>query len=338
MTDPMAAPLSLFQWGREDTTAKGTAVAATKRMVADSLSFEEAEVVVRPQIAKGLMIDNPGNELVVVRGTRWRASGPFAFDEFHRWLEMAIIECVTPTGSDPYTWTHTHNPAANAQIPTYTLQRRISDGTNHVDSRVPGAMLETLTVSGDANGIVRYEAGGFGRRVENSAITSVSHPTIEIPPYAASKVYLDPAWASLGSTQLTGPNGVLNWSFTIRSGAAMPQIAAARTDLDYVIPVRNGRSIGVDFRARVMIATDSGQMATERTAAEAQALRALQLQFDGTQSRAMTFKALLKHTRGSLYRVDESDGIGVFDLDLVTSTDATNAFGTVLVNKTNETP
>lgn len=339
MPDPALAPLDIFQWGREDTTAKGTAVAATKIMVADRVVWTPQDLVVRPQLAKGLMWDNPGNEVVTMKGARWTARGPFTFEQFHRWLEMAIVQCVTPTGTDPYTWVFTHDPTAAGQVASYTMQRRFSDGSNTIDQRIAFATLETLTLRGRENALIEYEASGFARPIETSAITAgQALPTIINAPFAASKLYLDPAYASLGSTQLTGGNTVLDWEITIRSGAVPIPGAEARSDLSFTGVYRSARRMGVDFRATMLVATNSGQYATEKTAAEAQSLRALRLQFGGASSRDLKIDALLKYRAGSLYELDESDGLKVVGLDLVSATDATNALVATLVNKTNETP
>lgn len=335
----MTYPLTLVQWGREDTTTKGTGVAATKKMVVESMTWQEQDAVTRPRIARGLMLDNPGNELVTMRGTTWTAAGPFAFDEFHRWLEMAIKQCVTPTGTNPYTWVYAHDPTANNQIASYTLERSLTEGSNTIGQEINYATLQTLTVRGAANSPIAYEASGFARRIQTASITgALSHPTIEIPPFAASKVYIDTSWAGLGGTQLTGTNGVLSWEFTIRTGATALMGAEARSDLDFSHVERDGRNIGIDIRARVLLDTSSGQYATEKTAAEAQSLRAVRIQFSGTSSRDFKLDALVKHRAGSLIQVDEQDGFGVFDLDLVSATDATNAFTATLVNTSNETP
>lgn len=335
----MAQALSLYQWGRENTAAKGTGVAATKKMSVYSMAWESLGTVRRPQIQNGIGLDNAGNELVVSHGTRWTASGPFVFEEFHRWLEMAIVQCVTPTGADPYVWTYTYDPTLNNLLPSYTIERRITEGSNALDTEINYATLESLTVRGSADGEITYEANGFARRIQSSTLTgALSLPTIVIPPFAASKVYIDPAWASLGSTQLTGDNGVLEWEFTIRTGAVPRMSAEARSDLDFAHVVRNLRGAGVDMRIRAMIDTSSGQYATERTAAAAQSLRAVRIQFTGASSRDFTFDALMKHTNAEITMVDEVDGAGVFDLNLVSASDLTNAFKATLTNKTNETP
>lgn len=322
------APLRLYQWGPESTA--GTAVAATGRMAVEELEFEPADVVVRPRIANGLMLENPGNELVVMRLTRWTGRGPVVYDDLHRWGSMIVGTPVT-TGAGPFTHTATRNPATVPALKSWTLQRRVTDGSNHIDHRFPYALGTSLKVSGAENEPARFEAQGFARRIEDSAITAgQSLPTIEIPPIALSKVWIDSTFAGLGTTQVVGQ--VLDWSYEIRSGAMPKSTTEGRANLDYSLHVFNGREVGVAVEATLLVKADSGQWATEKAAAEAQTLRAVRIQALGSASKEMTFDALCKHGAGSLFTMDESDGQAVVKLRLVTSSDLTNAFVLKTVN------
>jgi hypothetical protein len=124
------APLTVYQGGPE--TTPGTAVAATRKFALESLDITATDSVYRPQITNGILLDNPGGETINSRGATWVARGPVVYNELHRWASMVVGTLVTTGGASPYTHTFTKLATANPTLKSWTLERRISDGSTHL--------------------------------------------------------------------------------------------------------------------------------------------------------------------------------------------------------------
>jgi len=317
---PSNAAASIYQVGTQ--SAFDTAVAATARLAVPRVDFEADDAVMRPQLAKGLAIRSPGNEFVTIRGGRWSVPAhPANFEQLPGWLGTVVAGGVTGSGAGPYAFTFTRNILALPALNLLTLERRMSDFTNHIDEEWLNCVGQELTISGQADGEVQLSVQGIGSKRTASTLTgSQTMPAVEHVPFSLSEVDLDPAWASIGSTQLVGQ--VLSWSVRVMSGAKGLRPADARTTLDHGLIVYDAREVGAEIRMRLL--QDKTRYNAEVAAAEAQTLRGMRFAFAGTSSRAFNLDVLAKHTAGSLVTVDESDGQVVYDVVMQEATDATN--------------
>lgn len=329
--------LKLFQWGQEADATPGTAVAATSKIGLLDLEFEDDDEVDRPQLAKGLVTSNPGSELVVSRGMHFTIpDSPVVFDQIHNMLGMAIIETPAATGADPYTWIHTRNIAADTDPNTRTLERRVTDGTNSVDHEWAYCLLTEIGFKFKAGEALKFHAKGFGRRRQASVLTpALAFPTIEHPAAALGQVWIDAAWANLGTTLIAAQ--VLEGSCTFKTGFGPKLAIDGRSDLDMSTHLLNAKDVGMELTMKLLIEANAGQYATELTAAEALTLRAIRAKFTGTQTRSLQLDGLYKHKKGSLQKIGEEDGADIVEMSLVNATDGTNLFSTTTVNKINTT-
>lgn len=328
--------LRQYQWGLESTS--GTAVPATAKVAVEGLTFTPTDFFVRPRLAKGLITRNPGNETVIGRGTTWSVpETPFVYDQGQQWLAMAVEGGQAAVGaSTPYTWTFTRDITADPAVNTRTLEQRISDGTNHIDYEYAYACLSQLRFIYATDQPLRLSAEGFARRVQGSTLTSsMALPAIEIPPAPLAVVSIDSTWANLGTTPITGQ--VLSADVTFMTGYGPKMTLDGRTDLDFTTNILNSENVGLDVTIRMLVKANSGQFATEKTAAEAGTLRAVRLTIAGTASRALTLNMLLKHDAASIQTIGSEDGQDIVEMKLVDATDATNLFEVVLVNTLNTT-
>lgn len=323
---------TIYQVGVQSTF--DTAVAATAKLLVPRINLEPVDVVSRPQFAKGLAVRNPGEEHVVSRMTRVTVPAfPVPLEQLPWWLGMAIASGVSASG-DPDTYTYTRDPAALPATSMATLERRLTEFTNHIDEEWPNLKLTRVTLSGAKDQDVMLSAEGFAAARASSTLTaSLSAPsTPEIMPYALTELYRDSAWASAGNTQVTGQ--MLSWSFEIMNGA-MPQATAdGRANLDFGVIVYDPRNVGHRFTARFL--QDKTAYNAEAAAARAQTLRAIRLAYDGTGSLAWNIDALVKHAGGNIFTVDESDGQVIYDVDMVDATDETNSLEVVAVTDNGE--
>ncbi len=325
--------LNTFQVGIEGTP--GTAVPATSKLAVERIDFDESGVVYRPKLAKGLMLRNRGNETVVQRGTTWNIpDSPLIYDQFQLFLQMAVQGGVTATGSEtPWTWTHTRSLTADPGLESVTLERRISDGSNHVDHEYPYAMCQELTVRYAQNEPVRFSASGFSRRQQASTLTAAKVlPAVEIPPTALGKVFIDTSWGGLGGTQITSQ--VIGAELTFRSGAMPMMTVDGRTDLDFTLPVINPEDVSLALRLTCLV--DHSRYATEKAAAVAQSLRAVRLELEGSASRNIFFDGLYKYSKPDIHAIGQQDGQAIVVLELEEATDGSEFFEVTLVNTTDE--
>jgi len=319
--------LRTFQWGREGT--RGTAVAATSKMAVTDVQFSPLDSVHRPKLKKGLLHRNPGSETIITRGTSFRIpETPVVYDQIQNFLLSAIKGAVTPSGVNPYTWTIARLLTADPAPDTFTLERRLSDGATPVDNEWTYAFLTQIRFTYQVDQPLRFSAEGVCRRIQGSTLTAgQALPLIEIPPTPLAVMYVDSTWANLGVTQVTSQ--VLRADVTYHTGLKPKMTLDGRTDLDFTTYVFDASECGIDADFTLMA---GAQYATEKTAAEAQTIRAVRLKVLGTSSREFRLDMLLKHEAGSSFAVGADDGQDTFTMRMTDTDDATNMFQAVVVN------
>ncbi len=315
--------LEKVNWSRE--AVAGTDLAATSMLHCEKFELEELDDVDRPKPVRGLMVMNRGFETVVKRGTNWTAEGYLTYEQAQNLFSGAIKNVASPTLS---VWTHTDDPAAYPSPCTYTFERRITDGTTPIQQAIHYAVVEKLTLTFAEGQPVRYVMTGFARRIQTETLTAAQTlPTPELAPMALSRLYIDTTWAGLGGTQVASQ--FLGATIEINTGAVQIHTGDNRSDLDFT-------TIGFDAEARGVSGSIScylgAQYATEKTAAEAQSLRAIRLQLTGSSSRDCKIDFLAKYGKGSLLNFGENNGQRIITLPLEAATDGTNSFAATVVN------
>jgi hypothetical protein len=320
--------LQLIQSGLEST--KGTLVAATSKCAVEQLKITPIDEYARPKIAKGLVLANRGNEVVVRRGVEWEIpETPVVYDQLQHLLAMAYgVGAVG--GGPPYTSTWTRVPTANPGLASRTFEYRMTDGATPSDWKFGYGMLQELAFSGGSGEQVKFSAKGFGRRIQTATLTAgQAVPAIVQGPVALSTLYIDTTFAGLGGTNIAGQ--LLSWKYTFSSGAKPLYTNDARSDLDFNLDGVDPDEVKVMIEL-VMLATAGGQWATEKTAAEAGTLRAVEIRNVVSANATLKLQALVKHTPASIFPSDEQDGQQVITLQLEGSTDDVNFAQAVLVN------
>ena len=305
----------------------GTDLPTTSMVHLEDYEFAQGDIVYRPKSVRGLMIDNPGFETPVTRFTTWKISGYWTYEQAQGWLG-GIVKVTAPTGLSPYVWTYTQDPTAYPTFWTYTFERRETDGTTPIGQAWHYCVLQKLTLTFTDGQPIMFTAEGFGRRVQTETLTaSQTLPTPELIPMALSKLYIDTTFAGAGGTQVS--TQFLGGSLEINTGAVPLWTGDGQADLDFT-------TVGFDAAAgglKANITTYLGaQYATEKTAAEAQSLRAVRLSFAGSSGRAMTLDFLCKYEPGSLFNFGNQNGQRIITLPLTSATDATNQFKAVVTN------
>lgn len=337
MPGPAIQAVTTPQWGLEANTAPGAPsaiVVATKKLAAQDMLIKPTDTVIREPLLKGLAMKNRGNEVIGERGLDWEVpETPLIFDEFHYWEGMAIVG-PTKTGAGPFVWTATHTPATIQARHLRSFEYDYFDGTNHVAQKFGAGYLRELEIIGAANSVVKYRAAGSGRRIQAmSPITpALSLPAIQEVPMALSKVFIDSAWGSLGSTQITGQ--IVGWRWKLNTGLFDQNTADGRSDQDFSVVVLDPEELVWTLEIDVKANLNTGQWQTEKTAAEALTLRAVRIQASITGAVAYDLKidGLYKYTLGSVFPQDRNNGEVMCKLALEASTDDTNTFALTTTN------
>lgn len=316
-----------FQWAREAT--KGTDLAATSKIAVENIAFTAEDLVERPKLAKGLLTRNPGNETIVFRGERFSVpEGPLNYEQLQNWLSMAVKGAVAPTGVGPYVWTFARTLTADPALDAFTLERRLTDGTTPVDHAWHYATLSRIGFSGARSGTVKFSAEGFARRRQTETLTAaLTMPTTEHPAFGQSRVFVDTSWAGLGGTAYA--TQIYGWKVDFLTGAKPQETADNRTDLDFSIVTIDGYEVGLEVE--IMALLTQTQYNAELAAAEAQTLRAVRVQVDGSSSRQIQWDMLLKYSEMP-HSIGEQDGQDIVSLKLVDATDGTNQFQCKVTN------
>lgn len=322
--------LTIFQLGKE--TVRGTLVAATSKAAVKRIAFTPVDKFDRPQLAKGLLHRYPGSETIVARGTRVTVpETPVIYDQHHHWLSASVKGGVTATGVNPYTWLFARSLTADPAPDTWTLERRITDGTTPLDEEYGYFFISQIKWSYRVDQPLMFSVVGFARRVQASTLTpALNLPTIEIPPAALAKVWIDSTWAGLGTTQVASQ--VIRADVTFNTGLQPFSSFDGRADLDYTGYEFNADACGLDVEIEAKV---GAQRATERTAAQAGTLRAVRLEVLGTTSREFELDMALKHEGGDAFETAEANGQETVTWKLVDSDDGTNMLSAKVVNAIN---
>lgn len=333
-------PKRSIYWGKE--TTGGTAVAATERIVLESLDFEPVDEVVAPPTIRNYLMRAHGDEHVVRRGTTFTGSGPMAFDQLHSWLSLAVEGGITPSGSgDNRTWAHSRDIGMPPTLNTFTFERRITDGTNHIDHEFAYGGLTSLTITVPGTGFVTLDVEGFARRIQASTLTTLTgvdlQPVLEYAVAPRSALYIDDSIGGIGGTLVA--SRVLGATLKFDTGLVPTWTCDNRTDLDWTLPVLDGQSTGVELEVTAMIdgaGSGTGSYVYEKAKAEAVANRFVSFFIEGSDigtgtKRSARFNMTMKHVPGSIFLLGSDNGRDIVTYRLRETCDGTTDWLTATV-------
>jgi hypothetical protein len=239
-------------------------------------------VIFRPQLAKGVMVANPGNETVVTRGTKF--THPELPDRVRRAAQVPRDGLRRDHAVGQLHLAGHAQPARRRDA--QDADDRAAPDRRHEQHRQPLGLrvphVDDVLVQGRPAADVRLR----GRRAadpDERAHRAQNFPTIEIPPSALATAYIDSTWANLGVTQILSQ--ILSAEVKFSTGLKPKLSLDGRTDLDFTTHILDASAVNVEATIRMLVEASAGQFATEKTAAEAATLRALRLKILGTSSR-----------------------------------------------------
>lgn len=319
------------QWAKETTS--GTLVTATSKVGVVDFLVDPQDALDDPAILNGIAASSHGYEVITKRSINWSVPAtPVVFDQVQGWLGMALIGGVTASGTaSPFTWTYTMPGTAQPNNDTRTFEVRLTDGTTPSDWKFGFASLEELVISGGDGKPVEMTAKGFARRIQSATLTAaLSLPTIALATFPNTSVWIDDAFGSVGSTQLTGQ--VLDWKFTIQTGLIPQFTADARTDFDFGTTVLDPSKRKAMAEITVL-GQAAGQWATEKTKAETPSNRAVQIKLVNGPNYSLKLNGVFKYKpKASVFPATGKNGQMEAKLVLESSTDQTNLLSAILTN------
>lgn len=196
------------QYGKE--TVRGTAVAATKKWMGQATVPEDRDPA-HPQDALGLRYRSARTEILQILAdpvTLAMAGNSGAYYQglpllFGITLKGGVTASETTASQADYAWDFT--PAANAAGAPDTATLEVFD--NDQCYEIEHLMGKTITIDWafGENQMVNVSAECFGKQVTPTTKTaSLTNPAITVINANTGKIWMDAAWANLGTTQKTG--------------------------------------------------------------------------------------------------------------------------------------
>lgn len=325
----MAYPVGLteIQVARESTA--GTDLATTSKLLCTSFDVKPMSERYVPPVLRGLMQRNRGFETVTKHAVEIDIEGPVSYENgLIMLLCSALVNVASPSGLSPYTWAFTKNPAVIPTPATLTIERKEYDGSTAIGHAWHYCIIDELTITFAEGQAAMFKAHLFGRKTQTETLTAaITLPTPEIPVTAQGTVYIDTTFAGLGGTAVASQ--VLGAELTMKNGAKPIWTMEGNSDLTYTVIGFDVAEIQNNLSITCLL---GAQYATEKAAALAQTLRAVQLKVLGTSSRSLTLGGIYRYPTPEIVSFGEQDGQRIVTLDLEETADGTNLFTCTVIN------
>jgi hypothetical protein len=282
----------------------------------------------------GVMVENAGPTALLKEGVGVRLRSDGISYEQLPWYWSLFLDVATTAGAGPFT--HTYDPGISAAWApdAATLEGRWTDGATNEDIEVAYVMLSSLRLRGEGRGQIEAEGEGFGRRLVDVAITSLTLPTtIEPIRMADLKVYVNDTFAladvdapvagiltnQVESFELEMANGVFPWW-------------GADGNLYFSEHKESGaKGFTLRLSGHYDSTAGSGMGAFERTKAAARTLRYVTLAFTGSSGRIVRIVLGCQHENGEFMPGGQSEGMDTVELNMVAQTDGSAKIAKVVV-------
>ena len=308
-------PLQRIQLAPEGDATPGTPVDATRILVGGTLDFDAIDEEYRANHPVGLYTINPTTPVSLVRGVDLTYDGDMVVDEFIDFINMSIMDITDPVGGPPHVWLFEPSETGANDPRSYTVERRLTDGTSDNDVEVNFVHARSWTLTQGLNEQTRLSVDMFGRRAKDVANTAALG-RLAATFFSSNnwKVYIDNEETAHGAGQITGQ--IRSFELTYQSGLFPKYFLDGRADLDFGSVGTGPRGIET-MRMQVEWGT---QAETERDKAADQSLRLIRLEgIKGTEK--VIIDCVMRHAKGDFLSVSDADGNDVVDLEFVAAHD-----------------
>lgn len=297
--------LNKVQFGREATA--GTAVDSTEIWRGAFASLEDARERKQAEEQTGRLVSSGRKYDVWEMGRLSLPDTPLTFEQFPHLMEMGF-EAVTPTGSDPYTYTYEYPFDGSVLTPkSYTVEAYNVAETDDF-RELHYAIAEEISISGSAASEWMMAATIMGQKLFTGTPTSLTTLIdVEEALVPMTSLYIDATGGTIGTTQVEGV--FMGGSIRIATGLAPVRVGDGTL---YYARVKRHKP-EITFTLNLELESDTGVVAAERAIFEANAYRLIRLQIAGSASRDITIDMAARYDPPGAYT--NSDGNTVVTLN-----------------------
>lgn len=312
--------LGIYQIGRE--TTKGTVVATTNRLISRELIVTPVEPVFQPQVQLGILLENPTSDVVALRSAEIKMGGDLTFEQILYPLNMAMKGLTSASAaSGAQVWVFDPSYTADPGLNSFTIERRLSDGTTNCDEEIAYCMATEFGIAGAIGQNATFDATLFGRPVDTAGTltTAIGIPAVNFIPTSLFKVYVDDTFASIGTTQLSA--SIYDFGFKFRSQAQPKFYVDGRTDKSFT--AHGLKRAGFDLE---MGAEWTAAISSERAKAASRAIRYVRLKALGAAISSsfytLTIDLACRYEKGLFDKETEREGNDALKLKLIGAYDS----------------
>lgn len=238
------------QFGLETTW--GTPVSGSAKIMGiDKCSFKPKYQTARYSDIRQSLAPGTLGALESVEGAV-TMSGKVTYEDFPYFLD-GIFSKVSPTGTNPYTYTYTAPTTAAPTPRLFTILWGDSSGTY----RLSGGLLAKLTVKGTNNTALTFDAEFVGELVDGSgSLAALSDRAVNVVMGNHGAVYVDAFAGTIGSTALTATAFEFEWMVT--SNRVLKKYLGSTAPLGWEgNPYDGSLKLGMEFNATSKAYTDA---------------------------------------------------------------------------------
>lgn len=225
-------PLRKLQIGKE--TTQGTLVPATRLLVGEG-RLEEEQDFYRSEYPIGIRGTMGGAGVVTRKGSLITWETELTAEEI-LWPLLTGIRGAVSGGAGPTEYTYTFTPELTSGVPTLdtaTIEFLETDGvTNHYYGEAGYALTRSFTIEWAFNEVAKLSWEMFARARQSGTPTAALTAYTGREPLVSNLlgVSIDPDWATLGTTPITGI--MRSATFECTTGLEPDYTMDARTDAD----------------------------------------------------------------------------------------------------------
>lgn len=223
--------LETVQVGKEGT--KGTAVDATRRIIADARYRRMQEVYEFTEQNSGVFARVPRQGVITRHSSQIELTTPLDFQQILLPLLSGMVGGVTGTGAGAdKTWTFTPSTATPPALDSYTVEYVERSPDDNAEMEFTYGITDELEITATDDSVPELRWRMFGRQTADGTMTgSLLVPTLTYAPNPRWAVYMDDTWAGLGGTQISAQ--VYGFRFTYRNAVHPGYYLDNRSALDF---------------------------------------------------------------------------------------------------------
>jgi hypothetical protein len=223
------------------------------------------------------------------------------FEHFPHILQAAI-QSATPTGSGPYVYAYAFPTGTTPNtIATYTIEAGNAVVTGDV-REVAYCFVESFTISGRQGEAWKVSANWRGRAVAESTFTgSLTLSALEEALFSRTQIFIDASGGTIGTTQETGV--LVAASFDVTTGIVPVFVGDGNLFFlthKFIRPT-------VNFTLTLELESTDTTVKEERDAYEANSVRLISLDCDGTSGRNLLINGAYKYDSVGTYQDDNGN-------------------------------